>query len=132
MQIRAKRFFAGWAALGLACLVVGVAAQPADAQSRQKSKQARGMFVSFDAAAKTVTVKEKGKQVVYNVTPEGSVLTRTTVKINGVASTVTDLQAGFPVIVYWRPDEKDKTQRYARMIDAPDVPEDLREDFENQ
>jgi hypothetical protein len=132
MQIRANRFFAGLAALSLASLVAGVVAQPAGAQGKQKSKQARGMFMAFDPAAKTVTVKEKGKEVVYNVTPEGSVLTRTTVKINGAASMVTDLREGFPVIIYWRPDEKDKKQRYARMIDAPNVPEDLREDFENQ
>ena len=132
MQIRANRFLVGLAALSLASLVAGVVAQPADAQARQKSKQARGTFMSFDADAKTVTVKEKGREIVYNVTPEGTVLTRTTVKINGAASMVTDLREGFPVIIYWRPYEKDKKQRYARMIDAPSVPEDLREEFENQ
>ena len=130
MRIRSRRFLAALSALGFALAVA--AALPAAAEPKSKSKQARGMFVSFDAAAKTVTVKEKGKDIVYNVTPEGSVLNRTTVKINGEAKRVDDLPPGAPVLVYWRPDENDAKQRYARMIDAPRVPPELLEEFEEQ
>ena len=57
-------------------------------------------------------------------------LTRTTVKINGMGAKMTDLPPKSPVIVYWIPDEKDKKQKFARSIDAPSIPEDLLDDFD--
>ena len=132
MQLRFERFATRLAALSFVCLVGGALALPADAESKTKSKQARGTFMGFDAEKATVTVKEGGRQIVYNVTPEGTVLTRTTVKINGSVSRVKDLPSGAPVIIYWRPDEENKEQRYARMIDEQRVPPELLEEFQNQ
>lgn len=129
MRSPTQRFLAGAALLG-AALALLLAAVPAEAQSKQKSKQARGTFKGFDAAASTITLLEGGKEIVYKVKPEGSVLSRTTVKINGVPMYVKDIPEGAPIIVYWRPDEADKEQRFARSIDAPRVPPELMDEDE--
>ena len=101
------------------------------AQAEGKSVQTEAEWIKFDPEAKTVTVKVKkpgrgkdakllkrNKEAVFAVKPEGSVLTRTTVAINGVKGEITDIPAGKTVNVYWRPDEKDPSILRARKIDV--------------
>lgn len=112
----------------LACALLLVAAPAARAEV--KTERANGKLVSADPAAKTIVVSEKGKQQSYAVTPEGSVLTRTTVTLNGKAAPFTALEPGMPVIVYWKPDAADATKRYARKIDVPKIPREFQEDVD--
>lgn len=95
-----------------------------------KTERTNGRLVSADAAAKTIVVKEKGKEQSYAVTPEGSVLTRTTVTMNGKAARFAELKPGMLVIVYWKPDATDASKRYARKIDVPRIPREFQEDVE--
>ena len=98
---------------------------------KTKSTQNEAQWVAFDAAAKTVTVKitKKGKgpnskllktkkEATFNVIPEGSVLTRTTVTINGIKSELTDITEGKTVLIYWVPDPNKEGEFFARKIDA--------------
>jgi len=104
---------------------------PAAAAKKSKSTQNEAQWISFDAAAKTVTVKitKKGKgpnkkllkprkEATFNVIPEGSILTRTSVAINGVKGEITDIPAGKTVLIYWVPDEKKEGEFFARKIDV--------------
>lgn len=101
----------------------------AHAQSKSKIKQAREVrLLSFDTEAGTMTVKEKGKTVVYNVRFEGSVLTRTTATINSKPVKLTEIPLKAPINIYWLPDENDKKKRFARKVDALKIPEELLED----
>jgi len=118
----------------LALLVVQLTAGESVAQGKSKSIQSEARWVSFDADAKTATVKivkpgkirdkqqrkqvRPGKQVVFDITPEGSVLTRTTVAINGMKSEFADIEPGKRVYVYWKVDEAKPHGRYARKIDV--------------
>ncbi len=111
-------------------LVTSLGAAPAFAGKKSRVKKAQGKFMSFDAAASTIVVNEKGKERPYKVKPEGSILTRTAVKINGLGAKITDLPAEARIIVYWLPDEADKKQRFARTIDAPSIPKDLEAEFD--
>lgn len=129
MQIQAPRPIWGIAVTALACLLAGALALPADA-AKSKTKKAEGKLVKYDAEAAQITVKEKGKNFVYKVKPEGSVLTRTTVTINARPAKLNELPEGAPVIVYWIRDEKDPKVRFARKIDAPKVPEELLEGYD--
>jgi hypothetical protein len=95
-----------------------------------KTERSNGKLVAADAAAKTIVVSEKGKELTYSVTPEGSVLTRTTVTLNGKASPFSALAPGMPVIVYWKPDTADATKRYARKIDVPRIPPEFQDDVD--
>ena len=61
--------------------------------------------------------------------PEGSVLTRTTVAINGVKGEIADIPEGKTVNVYWRPDEEDPTILRARKIDVVMSDEELDEKY---
>ena len=54
----------------------------------------------------------------FNVQPEGTVLSRTSVAINGKKGALTDIPTGKTVIVYWTPDAKDPTARFAKKIDV--------------
>lgn len=132
MQLRGRRLGVLVAAALVAGWIVTGATDEANAQRKSKTKQFTGRFEGFDPATNTITVKKGRNEEVFNVKPEGSVLTRSTVKINGMGAKMTDLPAGAPVIVYWIPDEKDKTQKFARSIDAPNIPEDLLEEFGNE
>ncbi len=121
---------AAWRAVAflVAGLLVAAPLAVAHAQVKTKSKQARGKVVRYDGDAKRLVVKERGKEIVYNVKPEGSVLTRTVVTINGQRADLQDLPADGDVIVYWRPNPADENQRDARKIDAPRIPPELLED----
>ena len=50
--------------------------------------------------------------------PEGSVLERTSVAINGVKGELTDIPADKRVNVYWLPDPENKDGYFARKIDV--------------
>ncbi len=96
-----------------------------------KSTQTEAIWVSFDADGSTVTVKVKkpgsskdakrlkrGEEATFNVTISGSVLTKTTVSVNGKRGELHEIPAGKTVNVYWRPDEKDDSKMFARKIDV--------------
>jgi len=112
---------AGWLALAVA---------PAHAEEA-KSERAAGKLVSYDASAQTVVVKEKGKDQAYQVKAEGTVLTRTTLTMNGKVAKFDELKPGMIVIVYWKPDASDASKRYARKIDVPKIPKEFQEDVDN-
>jgi hypothetical protein len=109
-----------------------VASAPGVAEARKsKSTQNEAEWIAYDAAAKTVTVKitKKGKgpnknllktrkEATFNVIPTGSVLTRTTVAINGVKAELTDIPVGKTVLIYWVPDPNNDGEFFARKIDA--------------
>ena len=103
-----------------------------------KSTQNEAQWISFDAAAKTVTVTimKKGngpnakllkakQDVTFNVIPEGSVLTRTSVAVNGVKGELKDIPAGKTVLLYWVPDPNKEGQFFARKIDVVFSEEEL-------
>jgi hypothetical protein len=131
MQFRAQRILV---AIAAAALVAAVgAATPASAQAKSKSKSIKteAEWISFDAEANTVTVKvkkpgdgepakalQKNKPASFQVKPDGSVLTRTTVTINGKKAELVDIDEGKTVNIYWRPDEKNAAARFARKIDV--------------
>ena len=125
-----------------ALLLVAGFVPHASAQTKGKSVQTEAEWVSFDAEAKTVTVKVKkpgrgkaakglkrGRQASFHVKPEGSVLTRTTVAVNGRKAELTDIPAGKTVNIYWIPDDKDKEARFARKIDVIFTDEELEERY---
>ena len=122
-------------------LSVGAAA-PAQAEKKSKVIQTQAVWVEFNPEAKTIAVKvkkpgkkpkdkslklKKGKDATFNVKPEGSVLTRTTVKINGLGGKLTDIPVGKSVNVYWIPDPKNEGKRFARSIDVIFSEEELKE-----
>jgi hypothetical protein len=120
---------------GLLALAV---ASPVAAQVKSKVKQDNGRFVAYDPDAQTVTVKVKGKDTVFQVKAEGSVLNRTTVSMNASPGKLADLPSRAPVIVYWVPcddkgakcKDKDKRLKYARKIDAPKIPKEFMDDID--
>lgn len=130
----------GW--IWIAGLALGLAfATPAVAQSRKsKSTQTEAVWKAFDAETNTVTVKvkkpgrgknakllKKNKEATFKVKPEGSVLTRTTVAINGVKGEITDIPAGKSVMVYWAPKGE---EYFARKIDVVLSEEELNSRFQ--
>lgn len=132
MSVFAVRSVAAFGAVALAFAVSLGVATPAAAQGKGKSVQTEAEWVKFDAEAKTVTAKvkkpgrgkdakkllKKNKEATFAVKPEGSVLTRTTVAINGKKGDLTDIKEGQTVNIYWRPDETDPTIPRARKIDV--------------
>lgn len=129
MRTRIERFIMGLAALALA--IGFTAAFPVSARAGGKSVQTEAEWIGYDREAKTVTVKvtkpgrgedarrlKRNEEAVFAVTPEGSVLTRTTVAINGVKAEIAEIPAGRTVNVYWRPDDKDPSVLRARKIDV--------------
>jgi hypothetical protein len=130
MHKLANRTLAGLAVFALTIGLTTTIAGEADAKG--KSTQTEAEWINFDAAANTVTVKvlkpgrtpeakkmlTKNKEATFAVKPEGSVLTRTTVAINGVKGEITDIPKGKTVNIYWRPDETDPNVMRARKIDV--------------
>jgi hypothetical protein len=120
-------------------------AQAAEPQSKQIETEA--VFQKYDPAASTITVQvikpgsvpkgvpklQKGKEAVFKVKSEGTVLTRTTVKLlTGQAAKFEDLQAGKKVKIFWVPDEADKSVRFARSVSIFKPTEEQGEDVEDQ
>jgi hypothetical protein len=126
------------AILAAAALVTGLAST-ASAEKKVKSVQTEAKWVKFDAAAKKVSAKVRkagrgnkdkqvkpGKTVEWNVKPEGSVLTRTTVAFNGRKAELTDIPQGKTVNIYWVPDPSGEG-RFARKIDVVMSTEEMME-----
>ena len=129
--------------LALAALLGVALSLPAGAAPKSKQIETEGVFKSYDASAKTITVTvikpgtnapgidklKKGKEANFNVAAEGSVLTRTTVKLlSGQAATFEELQAGKKVKIFWVPDEKKKGERFARSVSIFKPAEETGED----
>jgi anti-sigma factor RsiW len=106
--------------------------------------QTEANWVKFDPATKTISVKVtkpgarpknsdaaivKGKDTQFDVQPEGSVLTRTTVKINGRKGEFADIAEGKRVLIYWIEDAAKSTKRFARSVDVTLSEEELNERY---
>ncbi len=126
----APRRGAWLAAIAGAALVVFAVAAPVRAADEVKSERTNGKLVSYDAAAQTIVVKEGGKEQPYQVKAEGSVLTRTTVTMNGKVAKFDDVKPGMVVIVYWKPDPADATRRNARKVDVPKIPKEFQDEID--
>jgi len=132
-----------------AALAIAGLATAAVAQGNQKSVQNEAQFVKYDEAASTVVVKilkkgkgntalmkqfeeqvKNGKEATFNVIPTGSVLTRTSVAINGVKGEMKDLQPGKTIQLYWVEDPKKKGELFARKIDVVLSEEELNKRYE--
>ncbi|MFQ5417850.1 MAG: hypothetical protein ACE5FL_12490 [Myxococcota bacterium] len=141
LEFLAVRTISLLAVSALVCAFTLAVASTAEAQ-KARSVQTEAVWIKFDPEAKTVTAKVKkpgrgkdakllkrNKEAVFLVKPEGSVLTRTTVAINGVKGELSDIPEGKTVNIYWRPDEKDKTKPRARKIDVIFSDEELLERY---
>jgi len=129
MISRSRSLLIAFMALGLIhTLVAGAAAQSGP---KSKSTQTEAEWIAYDAEAEEVRVMvkkpgqgpdagkmKKNKEVAFKVKAEGSVLTRTTVTINGQKADLAEIPAGKSVYVYWRPDEKERKVYHARKIDV--------------
>ena len=58
-----------------------------------------------------------GKDATFNVKPEGSVLKRTTVALDGQRFDINEIQPNQFLFIYWVPDEKNPDERFARKVD---------------
>ncbi len=124
MQVRTVRNLTKIAAVALAAVwIVGGLVSTASADEAVKTERTAGKFVKWDKDAGTVLVKEKGKDVLFSVIAEGSVLTRTTVTVKAKPAKLGDLQEGQIVVVYWKPAASDPNKKDARKIDAVSLPE---------
>jgi len=140
-RTRAKRVIGSVAAAVVAGLFAAAPAPDAFA-AEQKSTRNEAEWVKYDATAKTVTLKIKkvglgpgaaklkvGQQTVFNVQPEGTVLSRTSVAVNGKKGALTDIPTGKTVLVYWVPDVKDPKAQFARKIDVIMSEQELDEKY---
>ncbi|HBZ70108.1 MAG TPA: hypothetical protein DEP35_10390 [Deltaproteobacteria bacterium] len=124
MQLRTFRNITRIAAVALAAVwIVGGIVSTASADEKAKTERTAGKFVKWDKEAGTVLVKEKGKDVLFNVVAEGSVLVRTTVTVKAKPAKLDDLKEGQIVVVYWKPVASDPNKKDARKIDAVSLPE---------
>ncbi|MDP6980614.1 MAG: hypothetical protein QF570_18790 [Myxococcota bacterium] len=106
-----------------------VGVDTAEAGKKTKSKLSReARLLAFDTEAGTMTVKERGKKIVYKVKFEGSVMTRTTATINARPVKLHEIPLKARVNIYWRPDEANKKKRFARKVDALNIPKELLEE----
>jgi hypothetical protein len=115
-------------AASLVLVLVGLGAA-AEADGKGKIKKSQGRLVSLDREAKQMTVKVKGKKVVYNVKLDGSVMKRTTATMNARPARLEDIPIKAPVIVYWIQDESNSKEKFARKVDAPKIPKELLDDY---
>ena len=147
-MIQIRNFVVAVAPVALALGFAGFA--PAvHAQGNQKSVQNEAEFVKYDEAASAVTLKvtkkgkgnaalmkqfedqvKIGKEATFNVIPTGSVLSRTSVAINGVKGEIKDLKPGKTVQIYWVEDPKKKGQLFARKIDVTLSEDELDKRYE--
>jgi hypothetical protein len=125
----------GWGAAALALLAaVSLSGVAAAEESKAKSTQTEAVWVSYDAAKQEVTARvtktgkgaeppktlevTKGREATFKVKPTGTVLSRTSVAVNGKKGEITDIPAGKTVNIYWVPDPSDAKARFARKIDV--------------
>jgi len=124
MQLRTVRSLTRIAAVALAAVwIVGGLVSTASADAKTKTERTAGKIVKWDKDEGTVLVKEKGKDVLFSVVAEGSVLTRTTVTVKAKPAKLDDLKEGQIVVVYWKPVATDPSKKDARKIDAVSLPE---------
>jgi hypothetical protein len=131
MRIKFNSTMVGIAALAGALALTFAIPAPAQA-AKSKSVKTEAKFVSYDASAKTITVKvvktgkkpknkalimKKGKEATFKVKPEGSILTRTSVTLNGQKADITDIPEKKTINIYWVQDQADESVRFARKID---------------
>lgn len=129
--------------IALIALLLAAPSPPAAAEPKSKQIETEAVFKAYDAANKTITVTvikpgknapgleklKKGKDGVFQIADEGSVLTRTTVKLlTGQAATFGELQAGKKVKIFWIPDEKKPGERFARSVSIFKPAEEAGED----
>ena len=145
-QIRSFVLAAAHLALVFAIAGLGGAVR---ADDNQKSVSNEAEFVKYDEATSAVTVKilkkgkgnaallkefddkvKIGKEATLNVIPTGSVLSRTSVAINGVKGEIKDLKPGKKVIIYWIEDPKKKGELFARKIDVTLSEEELNKRYQ--
>ena len=145
-MIQIRTLVVAAAVLAVSAASLGTAAQ---AQGNQKSVQIEAQFVKYDEATSTVVVKivkkgkgnaallkqfddkvKNGKEAAFNVIPTGSVLSRTSVAINGVKGEIKDLKPGKKVNIYWIEDPKKKGELFARKIDVVLSEEELNKRYE--
>jgi len=127
---RRSRFITAAAAVAIGAFLVSGAVD-ARAQTRSKQIETEAKFVSFDSEQNSISalvvkpgrkVKgmsklRKGDEAVFQVKPEGSVLTRTTVKLeSGTAGSFEDLEPGRRLRIFWIPGEGEIESRFARSI----------------
>ena len=122
-----------WIVTAAALTLPLLGAPDALAQSKGQQIETEGEFQSYDAATHTIKIKvikpgkgatpprelklRQGQEAAFHVVEEGSVLSRTTVKLqNGTAGAFTDLEAGRKVKVFWMPDPNDAAARFARSV----------------
>jgi hypothetical protein len=146
--IQIRSFVVAAAHVAVAFAIAGLVS-PAHAQGNQKSVQNEAQFVKYDEASSTVVVKilkkgkgnagllkqfdekvKNGKEATFNVIPTGSVLTRTSVAVNGVKGEMKDLQPGKRILIYWVEDPKKKGELFARKIDVVLSEEELNKRYE--
>ena len=99
---------------------------------KSKSIKTEAFFVSLDTEKNVMEVKVKktgkkpknkklklkmGKDATFNVKPEGSVLKRTTVALDGQRFDINEIQPNQFLFIYWVPDEKNPDERFARKVD---------------
>ena len=131
---------------GLAILAgVGLSLAVSDAFAQGGQIETEAEFAGFSADDATVTVKitkpgkavkgmealRKGREATFKVKPEGSVVSRTTVKLqDGRAGKLEDLQTGSRVRIFWVQDKADANARFARSIAVYLSIEDVSEDVD--
>ena len=124
MQIWSRRCARGAFAAALAAVLAAFPVAPASAEEA-KTERSNGRVVSYDKDKATLTIKDKGKEMSFHVTAEGSVLTRTTVTQNARPAKLDDIKPNAVVVVYWRQNASNPDQKDARKIDMPNIPEGM-------
>lgn len=118
------------AAAGVAGSIAAALAS-APALTAEKTTQTEASWIAYDAATRTAKVKitkpgtgpnkgmlKRNQEVSFRVVPEGSVLKRTSVAINGMKGEITDIPTDKRVNIYWLPDPEVKDGFFARKIDV--------------
>jgi len=118
------------AAVVLVLLCGFTAAAPARSQTEAAPRLARtqGVFLEHDRAAGIISLKERGQVRIYALL-SGDESGETEVVIESAPARVSDLVSGAPVIVYWSPDDSDRTRRVAHKVEAPTIPKSYRDGF---
>ncbi len=128
MQNLTRRSF-GRVLTAAAVLLLMFGVGVADAAKKSKSKLSKeAKLMAIDTEGGTMTVKEKGKKIVYKVKFEGSIMTRTMFTIQAKRADATDIPINTKVNIYWVKDEKEPKRRFARKVDALKIPKELQDD----
>ncbi len=127
MQNLTRRSF-GRVLVAAAALLFTFGVGTADAKKSKSKLSKEVRLLGVDKEAGTMTVKEKGKKIVYKVKFEGSVMTRTMFTIQSKRAEATDIPLKTKVNIYWIKDPDEPKRRFARKVDALKIPKELQED----